>query len=384
MSRILIHSNAPWMPSGYGKQCHHLIRTLRGLGHEVVVSAFAGLQGSPIEWEGITVLPAGMYEFGVDVLLPHIELVKPDLTLLLMDAWKLNPIAEGLKGHNVAAWVAVDCTPLSKLDEAFLKGSSTRAIAMSDHGLRQLKDAGLDPLYAPHVVDRQVFAPLEAEKREKFRAGMGAEGRFVIGIAAANSDATRKGFPEQMEAFRIFHGRHPEAMLWLHTVANSTRGLNLPRLAGELGIPADAIRITDTYPQIAGLFDESLMADWYGVLDVLSACSYAEGFGVPMIEAQACGTPVVATTGSAMTENRGHGWGVIGDEFWNHVHGAWWERPRVDAIVRAYEKAFIQARGRRAEAREFSGTFDVESAGMTWGRILEQLIPAPEPADAPF
>ena len=29
------------------------------------------------------------------------------------------------------------------------------------------------------------------------------------------------------------------------------------------------------------------MADWYGCLDVLSSCSYGEGFGIPLIEAQA-------------------------------------------------------------------------------------------------
>src|SRR5439155_8213949 len=107
----------------------------------------------------------------------------------------------------------------------------------------------------------------------------------------------------------------------------------------EIGIDPVSIRITDTYPQVSGMFDESLMADWYGVLDVLSACSYAEAFGVPLIEAQACGTPVITTAGSAMKEIRGHGWLATADEYWNHVHGAWWDRPRVDSIVRQYEKA---------------------------------------------
>lgn len=372
--KILIHSNAPWIPSGYGKQCAHLVRTLRGLGHEVTVSAFAGLTGAPIDWQGTTVLPAGMYEYGVDVLLPHIGVVEPDLTIALMDVWKLGPLADALTGHTMAAWVPVDCTPVSRLDKQFFERSGVRPIAMSRFGEEQLRDAGLDPLYAPHVVDREIFKPLSDEDRKKYRAAMGVDDKFVIGLCAANNDATRKGFPEQFEAFRRFQGRHPEAALWVHSIAKSSRGLDLERLALEIGIEPTAIRITDTYPQVSGMFDDTLLADWYGVLDVLSACSYAEAFGVPIIEAQACGTPVVATSGSAMWELSNHGWAVAGEPFWNHVHGAWWKRPRVDAMVRSYEKAYANAARRRAESRTFTEYFDAATTGeQHWRSILEAL-----------
>lgn len=375
MSRILIHSNAPWMPTGYGKQAAHLVRTLQGLGHEVVVSAFAGLTGAPIEWHGTTVLPNGMYEFGVDVLIPHMDTVEPDLTILLMDVWKVGPLADALKGRNVAGWVPADCAPLSRLDNQFFHQSGVRPIAMSRFGEQQLSDAGLSPLYAPHVVDRDVFRPLSTEDRGKYRSAMGLDDRFVIGMCAANSDAVRKGFPEQFEAFRGFHKKHPEALLYVHSIAKSPRGLDLRRLALEIGIEPDSIRITDTYPQISGAFDDSLMADWYGILDVLSMCSYAEAFGVPLIEAQACGTPVVTTAGSAMMENRGPGWLVQGERFWNHVHGAWWQRPHVAQIVRAYDKAYVQASTRRTQAREASRDFDATLSPAWWRTILESLLP---------
>lgn len=374
MSKILIHSNAPWVPSGYGKQTAHLVRVLAELGHEVVVSSFCGLTGSPIEWNGVTVLPSGQYEYGVDVLLPHIENVKPDLTIALMDIWKLGPLADALKKVNLAGWVPADCTPLSRLDEAFFKTSGARPIAMSRFGEQQLLDAGLKPLYAPHVVDRQLFKPLDDEMRTQYRQAMGVDGRFVIGLCAANNDATRKGFPEQFEAFRAFHKKHPEALLWVHSIAKAARGLDLQRLALEIGIEPESIRIADTYAQTVGVFDDSLLADWYGILDVLSACSYAEAFGVPLIEAQACGTPVVATVGSAMMQTMGHGFRVMGDPFWNHVHGAWWDRPKVESIVRAYDKARVQASTRRVEARDFSGEFDVEDAGRYWKDIVEELV----------
>lgn len=374
MSKILIHSNAPWVPSGYGKQTAHLVRTLQGLGHEVIVSAFCGLTGSPIEWHGTTVLPSGMYDYGIDVLLPHIQMVQPDLTIALMDVWKLGPIADALTGHNMAAWVPVDCFPLSRLDGQFLEQSGVRPIAMSRFGEAQLAEAGLDPLYAPHVVDRQVFTPLTPEERTEYREQMGLDGKFVIGLCAANNDAVRKGFPEQLDAFRVFHKSHPDSVLLVHSIAKAARGLDLQRLALELGLEPTSIRITDTYPQVSGMFDDSLLSDWYGVLDVLTACSYAEAFGVPLIEAQACGTPVVTTAGSAMTEMRGSGWDVPGDRYWNHVHGAWWMRPQAHAIVRAYGKALERAAGYRERAREFTQAFDARDTGEAhWKGILEAL-----------
>jgi glycosyltransferase involved in cell wall biosynthesis len=374
MSRILIHSNAPWVPSGYGKQCAHLVRTLQSLGHEVVVSAFCGLTGAPLDWHGTTVLPSGQYEYGIDVLPSHIQFVKPDVTIALMDVWKLGPIGEQLAGHTMAAWVPVDCAPLSRLDNQFFHQFGVRPIAMSRFGEDQLRDAGLDPLYAPHVVDRDVFQPLPADQRADYRERLGMDGRFVIGICAANNDSTRKGFPEQFEAFRAFHKKHPEALLVVHSIANAARGLDLQRLALEIGAEPDSIRIRDTYAQVSGMFDDSLLADWYGTLDVLSACSYAEAFGVPLIEAQACGTPVVTTNGSAMSEMKGAGWGVPGERYWNPVHGAWWTRPRIDAIVRAYEKALTRAESLRGAAWTFTERFDCqETATRHWKGIVEAL-----------
>lgn len=375
MSRIMIHSNAPWVPSGYGKQTMHLARILRKLGHEVAISSFCGLTGAPIEWEGCMVLPGGQYEYGVDVLIPNMEHVQPDLTIALMDVWKLGPLAEALTGHQMAAWVPVDCSPLSRLDNDFLNRSGVRPIAMSRFGEQQLRQAGHDPLYAPHVVDRSVFKPPTEEERAKWRTAMGVADNFVIGICAANNDATRKGFPEQFAAFAHFHRKYPQALLWVHSIAQAARGLDLPRLAAEMGIPTEAIRFTDPYAQVSGVFDDTLLADWYGVLDVLSACSYAEAFGVPLIEAQACGTPVITTRGSAMTENGKPGYYVAGDRFWNHVHGAWWDRPRIEAITRAYEKAYVAPGPRRVRAAEFAEPFDVhaESTRSHWEKIVGEM-----------
>ena len=60
-------------------------------------------------------------------------------------------------------------------------------------------------------------------------------------------------------------------------------------MAARLGITA-AVGFPDSYCYDLGMIAEEAMASWYNGLDVLSLCSYGEGFGLPLIEAQACGS----------------------------------------------------------------------------------------------
>jgi D-inositol-3-phosphate glycosyltransferase len=57
-------------------------------------------------------------------------------------------------------------------------------------------------------------------------------------------------------------------------------------LAAELGI-TDIVRFEPPG-------DRSMLADWYRAADIAVVPSYSESFGLVAVEAQACGTPVVA------------------------------------------------------------------------------------------
>lgn len=375
--RILIHSNAPWVPSGYGRQTALLLRVLRELEHEAAVSAFYGLSGGPMEWDGHLVLPAGRQAYGVDMLPEHADAWRADLVITLMDFWQLAPITEQLQSMNVAAWLPVDCTPLGMPDRETLRRSGARPIAMAPFGQKVLEEAGWhDVLYAPHMhdVDQEAYEEAAAQ-RLAYRDGMGLTDAFVVGMCAANNDAIRKGFPEQFEAFRRFHKDHPEAQLLVHSITPSPNGHDLVQLAHSMDL-AGKVRFTPAYPQLSGAFGaDSLMRDWFSVLDVLTSCSYAEAFGVPMLEAQALGTPVVSTAGSAMRDVNKVGWHADGEPYWNPVHQAWWTRPHIGAIRRCYDKAFKDAHNRRGKARVFAADFHVSHGPEWWEPILKELEP---------
>lgn len=382
--RILIHSNAPWVPTGYGLQTRMLMDQLRRHGHTVAVSAFSGLGGADVKWRGYQVMPGGQMAFGIDMLIPHMQRFGPDLTITLMDLWKLEALGSALRGHNVAAWLPVDCSPPSRRDLAALAASGATPIAMSRFGEAQLaaaltEDASQSPLYAPHAIDTDAFAPMP--DRLDFRREMELHDKFVIGINAANKDATRKAFPEQFAAFARHRERHPDSVLLVHSTARNVGGWDLYELAEDMQI-GDATRFTEQYVLDSGLMDTEMMRRWYSALDVLSLCSYAEGFGIPLIEAQACGTPVVTTNGSAMTELVGPGWLAGADPFWNPVHRAWWQRPRVTEITKAYGQAYRadmgeepERSGRRARARQFAVGYDADTVFENhWEPILKELL----------
>jgi glycosyltransferase involved in cell wall biosynthesis len=68
------------------------------------------------------------------------------------------------------------------------------------------------------------------------------------------------------------------------------QGLALRRLANACGIPEDALRFSDPIAYEWGL-PPSSVADLYAAFDVLANPSLGEGFGIPIVEAQACGVP---------------------------------------------------------------------------------------------
>jgi FkbM family methyltransferase len=370
--RILLSSNAPWAPTGYGQQTALWALRLKSLGHEVAIAAFYGLDGARTTWNGIPVYPGGFDGTGGDVLEGHARHFKADLVIILADAFAQNP--QVLSRLKAAVWGPVDCDPLGGPDRELLEASQARPIAMSRFGERMLTDAGLVPFYVPHGIDTQVFKPGD---KAAYRKTLGLpQDAFIIGMNAANKDRARKGFPEQMAAFAGLHAAHPDTLLLIHSTPQAcvSGGVNLTSIAKNLGIQ-DAIRWADPYSYAAGAYTAADMVAWYGCLDLYSGCSYAEGFGLPLIEAQACGIPVVTTDASAMSELAGPGWKVGGEPHWHEGHCAWWTKPYVGEIAAAYLDAYDGgAQERRDAAREFAAGYDADLVlTKYWKPVLEEL-----------
>ena len=336
MAVILFHAPAPWSASGYGTQTAIWSQKLKEMGHEVVLSSFYGLAGTVMEWAGMPVLPGFGSGYCSPSLQQHAKHVNPDLVLTLGDVWVLDP--KVLAGLPVAHWLPSDCRPMSSVDRAVVEAAGPELIAMSRFGQERFKAAGLASHYVPHGIPMDVFTPPQDRAALRDRHGIGPD-TFVIGVNAANNDAIRKAAPEMMLAFARFLKDRPDSVLALHTGIHQDGGQDLEAVAENLGI-TDRCMVADQYRYTAGLVSAGDMNDWYGCLDVLCAATYAEGFGLPIVEAMAAGVPVITTRCSSMEELNPDGISVDGEPFWNGVHKAWWIRPSVGGMYRAFMQSW--------------------------------------------
>jgi glycosyltransferase involved in cell wall biosynthesis len=240
----------------------------------------------------------------------------------------------------------------------FFENTKALPVGMSRFGEGALRTAGLDPLYVPHGVDTTTLYPMD---RAEARSVLGLpHDNFVVGMVAANrGNPSRKSLAEAVRAFAEFHQTHSDSVLYLHTEKTGVQGgIDLPELVRHLGLPDHAVSYCDQYNYWLS-FTATHMRATFSAMDVLLNPARGEGFGVPIIEAQACGTPVVVTDFTAMPELVGAGWKVTGWREWT-AQGSWQMVPDIDSIDAALEKAYASRSDTtlRQQAREFAMQYD--------------------------
>ena len=380
--RILWHG--PYKtPTGYWNQAEMWIKRLIGMGHEVGFSCLAGVTSHMETWRvevdgqvhEVPVYPCTPYEMnGQDVVRGHYEHFKADLCITLTCTWVLNP--DAWRDMRVIHITPVDCEGMSAKDYAVIANSGGVPAAVCRWGETQMKARGLDPLYLPHGVETSVFSP--PDDRRQLRKAMGLDHLFLAGINAGNHDKTRKRWNEAFGGFAAFHARHPASLLLIHSIAFLPGGLKLPALAREWGI-SDAVLFSEQYEQITGMIGAEALRAWYGVLDVLLSVGN-EGFGLPVMEAQACGTPVIAGNYSAGPELTGTGWLVDGQYDWNDHHEKRWYIPFIDDVAAKLELAreSLSSPALQDQARGLARAFALEwDANLLfaehWRPVLDKL-----------
>jgi glycosyltransferase involved in cell wall biosynthesis len=83
------------------------------------------------------------------------------------------------------------------------------------------------------------------------------------------------------------------------------------------------------------------MAHLYNSLDVLMNASSGEGFGVPIIEAQACGVPVLTHNATSMTELTFYGYSAKSNKKLkkNIINYGYRYMPSVEDMVKGLSKS---------------------------------------------
>jgi glycosyltransferase involved in cell wall biosynthesis len=299
--KIMLSSNAPWSPSGYAQQAVQFLPLMAKEGYKTSCVAFYGLEGGNVNIEGVEYYPKIPGDtWGDSAVVNHQKHFKPDVIFTLQDIWTLNP--EHLKKFN--KWIPIvpidhEPTPPAILERLKL---AYRVVTYSQFGHRQLKDEGIHSTYIPHTVKTDVFKPMGDDFNLELRKTLGIPAdTFLFGVVAANKDnPPRKGFEFTLEAFKRFNQEYPNSALYFHTLLDQAGGFPIRHYAKHLGIEKH-IYHTDPYNMLHTM-QQSDMAQLYNVFDAYLSPSLNEGFGVPIIEAQSCGVPAIATDFTAMRD----------------------------------------------------------------------------------
>lgn len=379
--RILWLGNPPGVGSGYGEQARIFIPRLQALGHELAVACNYGVQGMCLE-AGVSYYPSDS-DWGNTNLASYCEHFEADLVLALCDAWVLRPDEWPGSVPTVAVWAPVDHYPVPPAVSAALAHERIRPVAMSRFGEAMMRDVGLQPVYVPHGVDRSLFHP-RPDDRDAIRAELGIPpDAFLVGMVAANTGnpmLPRKAFPQAFLGFSRFAADHPDVWLYAHTqiAAGKAGGINLDSLTVAAGCPTGRVRYPPSAVWHLG-WSAAQVSNLYQAFDVLLNPSMGEGFGVPIIEAQACGVPVIASDHSAMTELTRAGWLVGGDPWWDALQDSWFTVPSVGSIQTALEAAY-ERRGDqelRQAAAGFAAAYDADTVTETFWRPAIDSLTAP-------
>lgn len=349
--KIYWWSNSPHVHTGYGNQTALITPRINQIEqHEVILGSLYGVQGSPLTWQGMQVLPQPPYGdiTGNSILAGDQQYLGADIVITLFDSFTFDRTE--MSKFRWIPYMPIDHDPVPPLVAKALSVSWVQ-IAYSKWGKQKLEDLGFNPLYIPHGVDTDVYKPMDRAEAREF---LGVpEDSFVAGIVAANKDRpSRKCFDQQIRAFANLRKKHPDALLYIHTAFESIRGDNIAELIDLAGIPRKAILQPDQHMYKRGLLNSEYLNTVYNALDVLLNASRGEGFGIPIIEAQAAGTPVIASGFSAMPELVKAGWIVEVDEDDAYFSQSSYQYiPKVSGITDKLELAYnLSDEGRAALA----------------------------------
>jgi glycosyltransferase involved in cell wall biosynthesis len=187
-------------------------------------------------------------------------------------------------------------------------------VTPSKYGFSHLEKIRSDGLYIPHGVDLSIYHPMQ--NKDLLKEKLGVFNKFVFG--AVHRNIIRKLIPYVLQAFANLKYRHnlKDIVLYLVMDPVEASGYDVKTYAKMLNLtvswtpnqPADIMLHHSHLNYTISLSDEQL-AEAYNTFDVLVSATMSEGFGLPTLESQACGTPVIIPDHSANTELvENHGW----------------------------------------------------------------------------
>lgn len=303
----LLSPDAGYRNAGVSQYIHALLRTLPAVSSDLELTAYVGaavadsfpgwevrrsrLPGNrpPVRifWEQIA-QPLALQQAGVDLVHTPVN-VGPMVRLcpLVVTVHDLSFLfypetfkpAQRLYQRVMARWTA------RHADRVIAVSESTRADVVRMFGVPE------ERVVVVHNGVDAAYHPLPRDVVEAFRQQRGLPERFLLCVGTMEP---RKNLPRLLEALARVPEAPPLILVggrgWLYGAVDAT--IERLGLAGRV--------------RLAGYIPQAELPLWYNAASWLVYPSLYEGFGLPALEALACGTPAIVSRASSLPE-------VVGD-----------------------------------------------------------------------
>ena len=212
-----------------------------------------------------------------------------------------------------------------------------------------LEQLGADPVKLHTLrngVDLERFTP-EPRELARQRLGLQAQGPYLLSVGHL---IERKGHHIAIEALVALPG------VTLLIAGSGPEERALKSLASRLGV-SDRVHW-------AGVVPQAELRWWYSAADVLTLCSSREGWANVLLEAMACGTPVIATDIWGTSE-------VVSSE----AAGRLMERRDARALADAWQD-LMSAMPARAATRQYAEGFSWNATTQGQLQLFESVVHA--------
>jgi len=435
--KVLWYGDTPAVQTGFGRVARELLNRLRETGKYEIVCLGLNDRGEPHPIrEKFKIIPCPDLKedpYGFRMLGQVINMENPDILLTLNDIWVYTGFEEN--GNKdwfrqtiqntkanlpVVCYFTIDGKPNAPEWDEFIRWV-TVPVVMSDYGeqtvLETAPDVEENLMKAYHGSGVEYFKPVEDEARSVARKKLMGnkpidDNTFIIGVVSRNQP--RKNLPTLLHAFKKYvsgYWKCPKcgyylsdvdsyceicwkpaseiknevekvegnenAYLYLHMSLRDGRGYKLDKIIRDNRIPNIIANPRHNVAQGVPIEQLNLI---YNAFDVLCQPTFAEGYGLPPIEASAAGVPTIATHTTTMAEmfKDGRGELVLADSVYVLADAGQCRKHNISesGLIAAFDKLYKNPELRKEygqKAREFA-------LSRTWDMAAEVIDEAVQKA----
>lgn len=231
----------------------------------------------------------------------------------------------------------------------------------------------------PLGVDTKVCKPLERAEKFQLREALVWQDHFIFLNVSAMGN--RKGICPLLKAFAAIAQKYPQARLVLKGTESlySSKSSIVQAIKNTLTDREAAIVV----PKLAYIGEDysfAEVAQLYQAADAYVSPYLAEGFNLPVLEAIACGLPVICTAGGPTDDftRSEFAWRIDSQKTTMQINGEdrWIFNPNLDHLIHLMEQ-MIEQDNFRDRARNTGYKFVDEQ--YTWKRIVDRLLDILDP-----